>query len=427
MRATTSIILALTLAAPALAQQNPLGGPPKQGGEQENPLAKRPPWVGTYTDGSVSLTLATSAEGFSGELTVGQQDFPVRGTHTDGTAFEGQFTVDGVAFAFTATRTGAKLTLVSDGHTYELTREGAPANPLGGGGAAPKPSPSPGGGNPAAGLAELGDVDAAPVTPFKQAQGWLTFGIPQGWRIQGEDAETRTIVFDPGYQQGGVLEAVVLARYGDLEPQQVGQPVSALLREAGPELQQELAMEMGIQISGGNAPVDLRLNNQPAGFVEWPAIQQQDNSGVTVWVGGVAHGPRFFMVVGIVQKGRESKYLPKARRILATALVNVPKPGEQPTVSLAGREVFHESVSESGSVSTTYEFAQGGQVKKTTYFSAAGLGGEGASSESNGSYALNGNRVQLNFQDGVEQATLVLEGGQLTGLQIGNVVYRLRR
>ena len=125
MRATL-IVLALTLTAPVAAQQNPLGG-----GGGGNPLAKTPPWAGTYSDGNVSLTLAagSGAGAIEGKLAVGGSDYPVSGTHTNGTSFQGEFTVDGNAFAFTATRQGNTITLVSDGNTYQLTRAGAPANP----------------------------------------------------------------------------------------------------------------------------------------------------------------------------------------------------------------------------------------------------------------------------------------------------------
>jgi len=180
---------------------------------------------------------------------------------------------------------------------------------------------------------------------------------------------------------------------------------------------------MGIQITKAGEPRELEIGGQPAAFFEWEGVQQQDGMGVTVWLGGLANGGRFFTVIAIVQKGRESAYLPKARRILVTARVSAPKPGE---VSLAGREVFHTSNSSSGSFSTTYQFQPGGQVLKTSYFSAAGLGG-GANTEDTGTYSVSGTTVSMQFQDGPEQGTIVVENGQLVGVRFGNAVYHLRR
>jgi len=202
------LVLSLACAAPAVGQQNPLGG----GGQ--NPLARKPAWVGAFTDGNVTLALEQGqGDRFSGSLTVGGQTFPVQGTQAGGTRFTGAFTVGAESFAFQATLQGDTLTLVSDGNTYTLARDkpAARANPLAGGGKAPAAG-TPG----QAGQSELGDVDAGPVTAFKHSSGWLAFGIPQGWRVQGE--EPGTIVFDPGYQQGGILEAVVIARFGPARP-----------------------------------------------------------------------------------------------------------------------------------------------------------------------------------------------------------------
>jgi hypothetical protein len=421
---TLSFVVGLALcAAPvALAQQNPLGG----GGQ--NPLAKKPAWVGTFSDGSV--TLAVKQDGgdrFSGELTVGGQTYPVSGSQSGGTQLAGVFRVGEASFAFKATLAGDTMTLVSDGNTYTLAREQpkAPANPLGGGGgrapAPASPAPHAGGGDASA----LGDVFGGAVTPFKQSQGWLTFGMPQGWGVQGE--EPGTILFNPGYAQGGVLEAVVVGRYGDLDPSERGKSMADLLRNLGPAVQQELATEMGIQVSKSSEAREVTLNGQSGGCYDMEGVQSQDGTKVSVWLGGLVNGGRFFTVLAIVQQGKEAAYLPQAKRILASARVAAPKPGEQPAVSLAGHEFFRESTSGSGSFSTTYEFYQGGQVKKTSYFSAAGLGGGGATTEDTGNYTQAGNRVSMQFKDSQDQGTLEIQNGQLAGIRFGNALYRLRR
>ncbi|MGD8726386.1 MAG: hypothetical protein PVH40_02010, partial [Gemmatimonadales bacterium] len=100
-----------------------------------NPLAARQgggdPFAGTFVGDGLSLQLQQTQGGYAGSLTFEGQSFPVQ-ARAQGGQLQGAFTAGGQQYAFQARVQGGSMTLVSDGNSYALTRQGgapAPAGP----------------------------------------------------------------------------------------------------------------------------------------------------------------------------------------------------------------------------------------------------------------------------------------------------------
>ncbi len=132
-RYDTAQTLVFARDAQAGAGANPLAG----GG---NPLAQQDPWVGTFTDGNVTLQLAGGQGSYTGTVQVSGQGFPlaVKGSGT----LTGAFTASGQEFPVTLSQSGGSVSLTTGGATYVLQRGGGATNPLasGTGGQAAAPS-----------------------------------------------------------------------------------------------------------------------------------------------------------------------------------------------------------------------------------------------------------------------------------------------
>jgi hypothetical protein len=100
-------------------QNNPLGG-----SDPANPLGggTADPFVGSFSGDNLTLTLQGANNTYTGELNFNGQPFPVQAT-ANGTNLTGTFTSGGSTFNFTATLQDTALTLVSDGSTFNLTKQ----------------------------------------------------------------------------------------------------------------------------------------------------------------------------------------------------------------------------------------------------------------------------------------------------------------
>lgn len=100
-------------------QNNPL-----EGSTPANPLGgdTADPFVGSFSGDNLILTLQGANGTYTGELNFNGQPFPVQAT-ANGTNLTGTFTSGGSTFNFTATLQDTALTLVSDGSTFNLTKQ----------------------------------------------------------------------------------------------------------------------------------------------------------------------------------------------------------------------------------------------------------------------------------------------------------------
>lgn len=87
---------------------------------------------GAFTDGRLTVTLQGTGSSYTGQLTLGGEDYPAT-AQADGSTLAGTFQSGGSSFGFSATLAGEMLTLESGGVTYVLTRQRSgsqPTNPL---------------------------------------------------------------------------------------------------------------------------------------------------------------------------------------------------------------------------------------------------------------------------------------------------------
>ncbi|MCK4871525.1 MAG: hypothetical protein KAS72_02255 [Phycisphaerales bacterium] len=148
-------VCALLLGVPtALAQSNPLLGQ-----QTANPLiAAADPFVGSFANAQLNVTLQKAQAGYAGHIEFGGQTFPLKAAVEQG-ELVGSFEASGTQFEFKATLKDDELTFATGGTTYVLRRQQpeaeAPATP-----AAPSPAPTAPGQQPGslAALANLGPV-----------------------------------------------------------------------------------------------------------------------------------------------------------------------------------------------------------------------------------------------------------------------------
>lgn len=113
-----------TPAAPALnpfpatpAAANPLAPQPPVA----NPLAPADPFVGTFSDGQISLTLRGGPSQYEGQISSGGQVYPVV-AQASGAMLSGSFLSGGTSFPFSATLSGSMLDFETGGARYQLSK-----------------------------------------------------------------------------------------------------------------------------------------------------------------------------------------------------------------------------------------------------------------------------------------------------------------
>jgi hypothetical protein len=93
------------------------------------------PFVGKFSDGKLTADLADAQGGYSGTISLGEQNFPATAAE-NGQGIAGTFVAGENRFAFKGTLDGDVLTLVTGSKAYTLKKEAEAVNPLAGGGAA---------------------------------------------------------------------------------------------------------------------------------------------------------------------------------------------------------------------------------------------------------------------------------------------------
>lgn len=174
------LALSLLVCTPALAQV-------QEGPVPQNPLA-RDPWVGTWKNDELVMTIERRGDGYGGTIELGDQRFPFVARR--GAALDGTFTSDGHAFPFTARLEGDTLVLSSGGVDRRLRQA--------------TPGPARAGGGPAGG-------GSAPA-------GWQTYRNALGYQLR----------YPPGWQLAET-DAGLLFTPPDLARDAQGQPLEVIL------------------------------------------------------------------------------------------------------------------------------------------------------------------------------------------------------
>lgn len=100
-----------------LAPSNPLA--------PANPLVPTPvidPFIGTFSDGNLSLKLTKQSEIYTGELSFNGQIFPVKASSSTGQTLTGSFSSADSSFSFSASLEGSALIFESDGNRFSLQK-----------------------------------------------------------------------------------------------------------------------------------------------------------------------------------------------------------------------------------------------------------------------------------------------------------------
>ena len=87
------------------------------------------PFVGTFSDGKLTVDLSAANGGYSGTITLGDQKYPAT-AQLQGQTLQGTFDAGSNHFPFTATMDGDGLILVSSDTTYRTHRIASAVNPL---------------------------------------------------------------------------------------------------------------------------------------------------------------------------------------------------------------------------------------------------------------------------------------------------------
>ncbi len=364
------------------------------------------------------------APAYRGTLEHGGQHYPVaarREAYGDGEALAGTFSAGGGEYAFTAVLRGDELTLDSDGTTYALraepTRE---PNPLAGAdadaGAPPAPESAP----------------AARGQRWQHPRGYFACDLPAGWSVA--NATDEAVLINPGLGETDTLDAIIAIAFGALDEEERGLAAATLLDRYEPRLRNELAGQgIALQPAARRArPV--ALGDRVGAEQTWRG--SANDGAVTVWLGGVTARHEYLVVTAIVVSGQEDRFLPGARLVFGS--VSAPTPRARAGAAgggtgaagglLAGATFAGGETLSGGSLHSIYEFAGGGRVKKEMLMSGGvGILGEvGADTEDWGTYEVAGDVITLSFADGEESASLVIEGGEVTGLRFGRALYRRR-
>lgn len=101
---------------PVFPPVNPPANPPPG-----NPLAATDPIPGTYKSDALTIEIRKAADGYEGTIRMGANAFPMK-ARAEGGKLSGTFESQGSAYPFSATVEGNRMTFVTEGTTYNLTK-----------------------------------------------------------------------------------------------------------------------------------------------------------------------------------------------------------------------------------------------------------------------------------------------------------------
>ena len=298
-----------------------------------NPLAPMPtdPWLGTFTDDNLTLTLQGGANNYSGTINLSGQDFPVKAV-AQGNTMNGTFTSGNNNFEFTASLNADTLNLTTGSSSYTLKRKASntspssiPTNPL-----LPNLVPS----NPFPQVTgslsgEAIEVNKNYTTGTKLASpaAGVSFTVPQGYS-GSYDVESTTFVLAASDQSHGISIAAFskatsaeLAKYvlSDIEAEDMEvTPVDALQQNGNTitasyivsDEQQQLLVHMSTkQGQAGNAIVILGVAPPQKKEVLTTTMTQFTNTvSFATPIGNNSDWPQLLVAKNLSYTGNDSDY-----------------------------------------------------------------------------------------------------------------------
>lgn len=380
----------------------------------DNPLARRPqsdPFARAFEGEGVRLELSGSSEkGYRGKMVFEGKSYPAEASAT-GTKLKGKFQVGQDGFDFTANLAGDQLTLESGGNTYQL--KGAPLAAAAAGGNVKAPP-------------ELAGVFTGKTTRWDHPRGWLSFDMPERWTVY-QQADTG-MVLNPGLTATDTLDAIIGLMWGRLEPQDQNQPVAALIEKRVPEMKKLLA-EQGLTVGEPEGPIATYKGKDVPGAVLTFKSQGPQGQKLLVWFGGIVKRDSWLAVSAVVLEGKEQNFMPQVKRIFTSLEPKPPERNPKLEAALVGRSF---SSSQYGKITgsahhASYTFHQGSTVARRLISNVPdrpGLPGSGADSERTGRYEVCGDVLFLYFESGQEVGQVMQQGGQVSGIRMGNAEYK---
>lgn len=141
---------------------------------------------------------------------------------------------------------------------------------------------------------------------------------------------------------------------------------------------------------------------------------------MNVWIGCVTSNGHHVAVMCLTVGDSTDRYLPGARRILASLEYDAPERNPALERQVAGRRVSQSETTDSGFFGTVYEFHTDGSVMcKTMMSGMIGIGDVGGANEEWGTWMVVGTTLYLEFDDREETAELIQSGGRVTGIRQG--------
>lgn len=138
------------------------------------------PFVGTFSDGQITLVLQRGASGYTGQVQAGDETFPLQAQALPATQIQGTYTYRGQPMPFQAQLQGTTLTVTdTDGTVYALQRQGgAPPDRKAAGQSALAGSGEPGSSGEAG---EIGDPSWG--LHFMPPEGWTARPVEGGFLL----------------------------------------------------------------------------------------------------------------------------------------------------------------------------------------------------------------------------------------------------
>lgn len=259
------------------------------------------------------------------------------------------------------------------------------------------------------------------VTTFRQADGFFSFEMPRGWSAE---EQAGVVAINPGLSEGDTLDAMILVTYGELSEDERGTPLERILADKEAELRTSFAEQQVTLAKAAQAPRRITIDGLAGAEQEWRG--EAGGHAVQLWLGAIVQREYYFGVVALVVEGREERFLPGARRMLASVKPKAPVRDREAEAELAGLEFARTtSFGGGGSMHTVYEFGSGGTVARRTMTSGSfGIDGSvGGESVARGTYMVVGPLAYLQFSDGQEVARVSREGRRVSALRLGNQLY----
>lgn len=264
----------------------------------------------------------------------------------------------------------------------------------------------------------LADLHEGKLQTFRQSDGFFTFQMPVGWRAE---EQPQAIAINPGLKEGDTLDAVILVAFGELAEDERGQTIESILSAKESELISGFS-ELGVRLERASA-VPTRIGVKDLAGAEQLWRGDAGGQAVTLWVGAIVQREYYFAVVALVVDASSKRFMPGARRILASVEPKAPVRDRDAEAELSGLEFAASTdFGGGGSIHTVYEFGGDSSVSRRTMTSGSfGLDGSvGGESIARGTYMVVGPLVYLQFGDGQEVARLSRAGRRIDALQFGN-------